>query len=114
MSEEEKILLLKTNLELSIKLEQANHVIEEWQKRYCKYRHYIIKEKSKRRKEDLIKENDLLKERIEEAIEKLKFLNAVAVDYDGYRQVDSLMGLIDELVQYSSESIEILKGGSNE
>lgn len=85
MSEEEKILLLKTNLELSVKLEQANHVIEEWQKRYCKYRHYIIKEKSKRRKEDLIKENDVLKERIEEAIELLKeHLNSTNYEFEEY------------------------------
>lgn len=110
MSEEEKILLLKTNLELSVKLEQANHVIEEWQKRYCKYRHYIIKEKSKRRKEDLIKENDVLKERIEEAID---YINKLEFEKYGvlYDNGTSIMEYEDNCKEIL---LEILKGDSNE
>ena len=81
MTQEEKEYLLRTNLELNIKLEQANHVIEEWQKRYCKYRHHIVKEKSKRRKEDLIKENDILKDKIEKIIEITESYNLGKYDY---------------------------------
>ena len=46
---------------------------------------------------------------IDEAIKKIQLLIDIGFDYDGYRQADSLMTLIDELVSYAKESREILR-----
>ena len=63
---------------------------------------------------DLSLRNANLQERINKAIEKIQLLIDIGFDYDGLNQVDSLKGLIDELVSYARESKEILKGSDKE
>ena len=104
MTEEEKIILLKTNLELSIKLEQCNKVIKDWQERYQKYRYHIERDVLKRTKEDLLKEIDNLNEKIEKA------LLYIEDRYDYEQNVLTYTFDRDNI----KELYEILKGGSNE
>lgn len=57
----------------------------------------------------LEQENHKYKEVIEKAIKKMQLLIVIGFDYDGFNQVDSFKTLIDELVGYAKESLNILK-----
>lgn len=46
----------------------------------------------------------------DKAIDKIQLLIDIGFDYDGFNKVESLKGLIDELVSYAIESRDILKG----
>lgn len=59
--------------------------------------------------ERVAKENQKYKEVIDKAIKKMQLLIVISYDYDGFNQVDSLKTLIDELVGYAKESLNILK-----
>lgn len=60
---------------------------------------------------DMKNENQELKDKIDKALDKMQLLIDIGFDYDGLNQVDSLKGLIDELVDYAIKSKTILKGG---
>lgn len=51
--------------------------------------------------EKLQEKIDYLKKKIENKDAWCQLIADVGYDYDGYRQADSLMGLIDEIVKYS-------------
>lgn len=51
--------------------------------------------------EKLQEKIDYLKKKIENKDKWCQFIADVGFDYDGYRQADSLMSLIDELVKYA-------------
>ena len=53
--------------------------------------------------------NKKYKEVIDKAIKKMQLLIVIGFDYDGFNQVDSFKTLIDELVGYAKESLNILK-----
>ena len=44
------------------------------------------------------------------AINELQLLTDIALDYDGFNNVESLKGLIDEIVRYANNTKNILKG----
>ena len=58
----------------------------------------------------LQQENKQLKERIDKVIDKLTLLVDIGFDYDGFNTIESLKGLIDELISYARDSRKILKG----
>lgn len=64
--------------------------------------------------DDLLDDRNDLQQRIDKAIEKIQLLIDIGFDYDGLNQVDSLKGLIDELVSYARDSKEILKRSDKE
>lgn len=48
--------------------------------------------------------------RIEKAIDKIQYIIDYGFDYDGFNKSEDLKGLIDMLVDYARQSIDILKG----
>lgn len=63
---------------------------------------------------DLIDEKNEYKQRIDKAINKIKYIKDLGFDYDGFNNVDDLKKLIDELVRIAEQSIDILRGEDNE
>lgn len=63
-----------------------------------------VKQENQQLKEQLQQRDEI----IEKTIEKLIFLVQIGFDYDGFNTVESLKMLIDELVSYAEESLNIL------
>lgn len=54
---------------------------------------------------ELQKENEQLKRQIKIKDEYNQLIWEIATDYDGYTKAEDLMGLIDDLIDYSSKAI---------
>ena len=103
MTEEEKIILMKENLRLKVRTEHIEEQYENIRKEYRDYRYNINHESRKQTKAELLRENEILQSRIDEAI---KYTKIIREKY--FREC--VAGSNEDL----STIIEILEGDSNE
>lgn len=100
-----------TNINLIDKNKYLEQVNKKFKKRLILLENVLVKDKFNFSKPQVLTfKIKILESRIDKAIEKLQLLIDIGFDYDGFNQVNSLKGLIDELLSYAIDSRDILKG----
>ena len=88
---------LKENINLRLEFFKLKESAEKWEDRYYKYRREISKEVQNKNKEQIVRERDILKDRINSAIEYIETENSIGNE-----------------IEYTTRLLDILRGKDNE
>lgn len=81
---------LRENVNLRLEFFKIKESAEEWENRYREYRLQISKEAQNKNKKQIVRERDILQDRIDKVIEYIN--NNGILDLNGYDLLDILRG----------------------